>query len=180
MTTTKKSENRRARSLRSAAPLLLSGLALFAATTGIATALPGQNTVNSGDIKDDTVKTQDLKDGQAVQGSDVIDNSLTSTDLAPNSVRSQELGDGIHNHTAVVNVPGATNENGSYLVRSATASCGAGEELISGSAYWTNEGANEELFISEIVLNHSAETVAVKGGNDTASDRTLVAVASCL
>lgn len=180
MKSTEKSETRRPRRLRSAAPLLLSGLALFAATTGIATALPGQNTVNSGDIKDNTVKTQDLKDGKAVQGSDVIDDSLTSNDLAPNSVRSQELGDGIHNHTSSVNVPGAGNENGAYIVRGTTASCGAGEELISGSAYWANEGANEELFVSEVVLNHAAETVAVKGGSDIANDRTLVAVASCL
>jgi hypothetical protein len=175
-----KSEERRPRSLRRAAPLLLSGLALFAATTGIATALPGQDSVNSGDIKDNTVKSRDLKDGAAVGSVDVIDNSLTAGDLAPNSVRSQELGDGIHAHSATANVPGGVNQNGAYVVRSATASCGANEELISGSAHWSNEGANEELFVSEVVLNHSAETVTVKGGNDTANDRTLVAVAHCL
>jgi hypothetical protein len=180
MRNTQKSETRRPRRLRSAAPLLLSGLALFAATTGIATALPGTNTVNSGDITDNTIKTQDLRDGKAVQGADVIDNSLGRDDLAPNSVRSEEIGDGIHNHSGTVNVPGSVSQNAAYVVRTATASCPGSEELISGSAYWTNEGANEELFISEIVLNHGTETVTVKGGNDTDQDRTLVAVASCL
>lgn len=178
MTTTDK--DRKPRRLRNVAPLLLSGLALFAATTGVAAALPGTETVNSGDIKDNTVKTQDLKDGKAVEGADVVDDSLTADDLAPNSVRSTELGDGIHNHTATVSVPGGNDQNGAYVVRSTTAACGAGEELISGSGYWSDEGPNEELFLSEIIVNHSTETVEVKGGNDTANNRTLVAVASCL
>ena len=155
----KTKDERKTRSLRQVAPLLVSLLALFAATTGIATALPGQDTVNSGDIQDGKVKVQDL---------------------APNSVGPEEISDGIHAHTTSVNVPGGTNENGAYNVRSATATCGANEELISGSAHWSNEGANEELFVSEVELNHGAESVQAKGGNDTNNDRTLVAVAHCL
>ena len=34
--------------------------------------------------------------------------------------------------------------------------------------------------LSEVILDHNAETVTVKGGNDFGADRTLVAVASCL
>ena len=66
---------RRPRRLRSAVPLVLSALALFAATTGVAAALPGTNTVNSGDIKNEKVKSQDLKDG-----------SITKDDLGPSAV----------------------------------------------------------------------------------------------
>jgi len=61
-----------------------------------------------------------------------------------------------------------------------TADCGAGEQLISGSGNWSGDGADEELFLSEIQLDHNAGTVTVRGGNDIASARTLVAVAHCL
>lgn len=150
---------RRPRRLRNAAPLLLSGLALFAATTGAATALPGKDTVNSGDIVNESVK---------------------SKDLGPGSVSSSEIGDQIHAHQNPVEVPGGGNENGAYIVRDAAVTCGGGEELISGSAHWSGEGLNEELFVSEVQLDHASETVTVKGGNDTANDRTLVAVAHCI
>ena len=61
-----------------------------------------------------------------------------------------------------------------------TASCQAGEELISGSGEWTANVAGDELFISEVTLNHNAETVTVTGGNDSGNDRTLYAAAHCL
>ena len=112
----------RTRRWRGAPALVISIVALFAALSGAAVALPGTETVNSGDIKNESVKSVDLKDGQAVTSDDVTDESLTgadladgtvagadiandsvaSEDLAPNSVRAQELGDGIHNHTNTV------------------------------------------------------------------------------
>jgi hypothetical protein len=168
MTNDKKATSR-PRRLRSAAPLVLSALALFAATTGVAAALPGTDTVNSGDIKDERVKSQDLKDS-----------SITRDDLGPSSVDSEEIGDGIHTHESTTVVGGGAAENGTYNVGTATVSCGASEELISGSARWQDEGANEELFVSEVTLNHGAETVTVKGGNDSGNNRTLVASAHCL
>lgn len=66
-------------------------LALFVAIGGTAAALPGRNTVNSGDVIDETLKTRDLKNGAAVQGSDVINESLTEEDLALDSVRRGEI-----------------------------------------------------------------------------------------
>ena len=183
-------------------------------------ALPGSQTVNSGDIKDESVKSIDLKDNAAVTGDDVVDESLTGTDvtdntiassdvtdetllstdiadqaitgadvagdtiqandLAPNSVGSQEIGDGIHNHQNTVVVAGGTGQNANYNFQSVTASCGANEELISGSGHWTGDANGEELMLSEVILDHNAETVTVKGGNDFGVDRTLVASASCL
>lgn len=171
---------RKPRRFRNAAPLVLSALALFAATTGAASALPGTSTVNSGDVKDETLKSQDLKDGKAVAGSDVVDSSITRDDLAPSSVRTEELGDGIHAHNNSVVVPGSVAQNANYVTREVTASCGGGEELISGSANWTNNNGGEEVMISEATLDHNAEAVTVTGGTDIAQDRTLVAVAHCL
>jgi hypothetical protein len=160
---------RRPRRLRSAAPLVLSALALFAATTGVATALPGTDTVNSGDIKNERVKSEDLKDG-----------SITKDDLGASSIDSEAIGDGIHTHESTTVVGGGAAENGNYNTGTVTASCGAGEELISGSARWQDDAASEELFVSEVTLNHGAETVTVKGGNDSGNNRTLVASAHCL
>jgi hypothetical protein len=205
---------------RQAPALVISLVALFAALSGAAIALPGSETVNSGDIKNESIKSVDLKDNKAVATDDVIDETLTGTDVAdgtiasadvqdeslqstdvannsltgsdiedasvsagdlgPNSVRGQELGDGIHNHNNTVVVPGGTAQNANYNFQLVTASCAAGEELISGSGHWTGDAQGEELMLSEVVLDHNAETVTVKGGNDFGVDRTLVAVASCL
>jgi hypothetical protein len=138
--------------------LVLSVVALFAALSGAAVALPGQNTVNSGDIVDETVKARDMKTA---------------------SVKADEVGDGIQPRFSSVVVDGGTNENGAYIVEEATASCAHGEELISGSGHWSNS-PNEELFLQEVVLDHNAEQVSVRGGNDTNTDRTLIAVAHCI
>ena len=180
----------RASRWQQAPALVISLVALFAALSGAALALPGTQTVNSGDIKDNAVKSIDLKDNAAVTTDDVVDETLTGTDvagdtlqandLAPNSVQAEELGDGIHNHSQAVVVAGGTGQNANYNFNSVTATCGAGEELISGSGHWTGDANGEELMLSEVILDHSAETVTVKGGNDFGVDRTLVAVASCL
>jgi hypothetical protein len=139
--------------------LVLSVVALFAALSGAAAALPGSNTVDSGDIKDGKVKTADIEDA---------------------GIRAADLGDLIHVHTDTVSVPGGVNENAGHNTASVNANCANGEELISGSGHWSDNGADEELFLSEIELSHGSETVTVRGGNDIGGARTLVAVAHCL
>jgi hypothetical protein len=146
------------RKLRFSPAMAVSIVALFAALTGAAAALPGTDTVNSRDIIDQAVKAKDLNTA---------------------SVQADELGDGIHSHTESVVVDGGINENGGYGVEEATASCDPGEELISGSGAWSNN-ANEELFLQEVILDHNNEEVTVRGGNDTNADRTLFAAAHCL
>ena len=73
--------------------LAVSLVALFAAITGAAAALPGTQTVNSGDIKNENVKSIDLKDGAAVQGSDVIDASLLGVDVKDGEIASADVTD---------------------------------------------------------------------------------------
>ncbi len=200
--------------------LVVSFVALFTAMSGAAMALPGQDTVNSGDVVNETLKSVDLKNGQAVATEDVIDQTLQSDDvaldtltsqdlaansveadeiaaeavgsaeigadavgsveLADNSVRAPELGDAIQPRYNSVSVNGGGAENGAYVTDTVTASCQNGEELISGSGEWTVNQAGDELFISEVILNHAAETVTVTGGNDSGNDRTLYAAAHCL
>ena len=148
--------------------LVLSVVALFAALSGAAVALPGMNTVQSNDVINEALKSADLKDGE-----------VGSSDIGSSAVRSTELAS-MHTHENSVIVPGGVNENATYNAESVDASCGAGEQLVSGSGHWTGDGADEELFLSEIMLNHGSGTVTVRGGNDIGPGRTLVAVAHCL
>ncbi len=137
------------------------------------------DTIASSDVQNETLQSTDVAN-QAITGADVASDTLQSNDLAPNSVNAQEIGDGIHNHQDTVVVDGGTALNSNYNFNSVTASCAPGEELISGSGHWIGEANGEELVLSEVILDHSAETVTVKGGNDFGVDRTLVASASCL
>ena len=137
--------------------LVLSAVALFTALSGAAVALPGSNTVNSGDIVDQTVKARDMKTA---------------------SVKADEIGEGIQSRSNSTTVSGNVT-NGNYIVETVTASCAPGEELVSGSGAWANN-ANEELWLQEVILNHNAEEVTVAGGSDTNADRTLFAYAHCL
>jgi hypothetical protein len=136
-------------------------------------------TIAGNDVQNDTLQSADVQD-QTITGADVAGDTLQANDLAPGSVGSQEIGDGIHNHSNTVVVSGGTGQNSNYNTNTVTASCGGGEELISGSGHWNGDANGEELFLSEVTLDHNAETVTVKGGNDFGADRTLVAVASCL
>ena len=85
-------------------------VALFIALSGTAAALPGTNTVNSGDIKPNAVRTADIKDGavtnpkladgavtsgkiddSAVGATQVANGSLTGTDISGNSLTGTEI-----------------------------------------------------------------------------------------
>jgi hypothetical protein len=73
------------RGMRPSPALVVAMIALVAAMSGAAVALPGKSSVNSGDIKDGGVKAKDIKDdavrskhikGKSVKGSDVQDDAL--------------------------------------------------------------------------------------------------------
>ncbi len=73
------------RGMRPSPALVVAMIALVAAMSGAAAALPGKSSVNSGDIKDGAVKATDIKDdavrskhikGKSVKGSDVEDDAL--------------------------------------------------------------------------------------------------------
>ncbi len=79
--------------LGQAPAIVIALVALFAAISGTAAALPGTQTVNSGDIKNESVKSIDLKDGKAVASSDVIDETLTGLDVADDTLTTQDVKD---------------------------------------------------------------------------------------
>lgn len=61
--------------------VVISVIALFAAIGGVAGALPGKNTVGSGDIKKNAVRSSDIKNNR-VRGKDVKESSLATVPRA--------------------------------------------------------------------------------------------------
>jgi hypothetical protein len=100
--------------------LVIASLALFAALAGVAGALPGKNTVNSGDVKKDALKGKDIKESTlklpaaAVTGEKVAANSLTGADINYGS------------HVVTANNPEGAD--------GAEASCPAGQIATGGGA----------------------------------------------
>jgi hypothetical protein len=77
-------------------------IALFAAMSGAAIALPGRNSVDSGDIKPNGVRSSDIKNRNvknadlapnAVTGGKVRANTLNGGDVAANSLNDSDVGD---------------------------------------------------------------------------------------
>lgn len=76
------------RTWRSSAPLAVSIIAVILAVTGTSIALPGKNTVNSGDIKKNAVKSSDVKNN-GVTGTDV--NEATLDGVTAGNVHAAEI-----------------------------------------------------------------------------------------
>jgi hypothetical protein len=68
----------------------LAFIALVAALSGSAIALPGTGSVDSGDIKNNSVGTKDLRNNH-VRGKDVRNNSLTGGDVRNNSLTGNDV-----------------------------------------------------------------------------------------
>jgi len=56
-------------------------IALFVAIGGVAGALPGKNTVDSGDIKKNAVQSADISNSKGVKSADVVNDALTGNDI---------------------------------------------------------------------------------------------------
>ena len=66
--------------------LVISVIALFVAIGGVAGALPGKNSVDSGDIKKNAVKSVDISNKKGVKSPDVVDDGLTGRDIRESSL----------------------------------------------------------------------------------------------
>ena len=72
---------------------LLAFVALLVALGGVATALPGKNSVDKNDIKKNAVSSSDIKK-QAVKSSDLKNDGVKGKDLKDEAVKTDKLGDG--------------------------------------------------------------------------------------
>jgi hypothetical protein len=90
-------------------------VALLAALSGTAVALPGKNSVDSGDIKNGQVKGKDIAKN-AVTGKKVKNSSLTGSDTRDASLTGSDIGDDSLtgadvNEGTLAQVPSANNAN---------------------------------------------------------------------
>jgi hypothetical protein len=115
---------RRLLSTRPSASMAVAFVALLAALSGTAVALPGKNTVDSGDIKKGAVKSADVG-RNAVTGSKVKNDTLTGSDVNESTfgrVPSATSAATATNATNAVNATNATNaSNAANANRAATA-----------------------------------------------------------
>ena len=65
--------------------VVLGVIAILIALSGTSIALPGRNSVDSGDIKKNAVRTSDVKN-QNLKGADVAPNTLTGADINEGSL----------------------------------------------------------------------------------------------
>ena len=89
---------------RSSSPAMgVAFFALLAALGGTAVALPGKNTVDSGDIKNAQVKTQDIRNN-TVRGKDIRTGTVTGSDVRDNTLTGADI-----NESTLSTVPSANS-----------------------------------------------------------------------
>ena len=123
-------------------------VALLAALSGTAIALPGTNSVDSGDIKNGAVKTKDIKNND-VRSGDVRNGTLTGGD-----VRNDSLTGGDINESTLGQVPSANTANSANSANSAN----------------TANTANSANTIGGLVVRKVHTTVATDGATAVAFD----------
>jgi hypothetical protein len=138
-------------------------IALLAALSGTAVALPGKNTVDSGDIKKGAVKRPDIA-RNAVTGAKVRNNSLTGADvrsLTGGDVNNNSLtGDDV-NEATLGKVPSAANADSAANATNANNANNA--SALGGQPASAYEGASETIPFSVRVAGTGEKTIATVG-----------------
>ena len=101
-------------------------VALLAALSGTAVALPGINTVDSGDIKNSTIRSKDVRNNN-LKGSDVRNGSLTGTDVKNDSLTGADI-----NESTLGQVPSANTANSANSANTANTATNAGNSSTVG------------------------------------------------
>lgn len=95
-------------------------VALLAALSGTAVALPGKNTVDSGDVKNGAVRSKDVRNNN-LRGGDIRDSTLTGDDVRDDSLTGADV-----DESSLGTVPSAQN---AVTANSAPPSGAAGGDL---------------------------------------------------
>jgi hypothetical protein len=146
-------------------------LALLAALSGTAIALPGTATVDSGDLRNNSVRSKDVRNNN-LRGGDVRNGSLRGTDVANDSLTGLDV-----NESTLGTVPTANTANAANTANTANAANTAGSATSAD-----NFGGYSRVKIDQFSLgNAEARTLLTHGpftlqatcnivpaGNDTA------------
>src|SRR5262249_42912894 len=106
--------------------------------------------------------------------------------LAANSVGATQMGENIVKRADAspgdLSTGGIAN-NGNYDTNDSAVSCNAGEQIVGWDALFdgTQTAANDSaLWVSEVNVNTSGESVTIVAGNDTGDAHTITAEALCM
>jgi hypothetical protein len=120
--------------------LAVAFVALLAALSGTAVALPGKNTVDSGDIKKNAVRSADIKNG-GVTSADLRNNGVTSADVRDNALTGTDI-----DESSLGTVPSANSANSATSATNAanadTAETAANADTLGGQPASSYESAN--------------------------------------
>jgi hypothetical protein len=131
-----------------------------------------ESTLNCGAIPNADCSADDTVEGPGAPGAP-----------GPNSVTSTELGAivaRVDGTPTTVTDPDGTNAEWTGAGTSSTASCAAGEQLISGSLQWTTNDDGDELATKEVVPDLATNSVTVTGITGGEGAETYRAIALCL
>jgi len=170
--------------------LVIACIALFAAIGGTAFGLPGKNKIDKNDLRKAVVGAKQLKKN-AVTNPKIKAGAVTGDKLGAGSIGGAQLGAGavsaaklgatvVHTGESVVSSDNDTN-TGNVVTGSATATCDAGETLISGGAKWSaGNAANKNIYISESYPDGNSWKATGIYDAGAQSNATLQAIAICL
>jgi len=141
------------------------------------------------EIADNAVQRHEISDG-TITGAEVADSSLGAADIgssevgtseiADAGVRSEELGPIYERMGNQVFPDGGTGQNGDWGTGRSTASCLAGDELLSAYTTWHGAEPGEELAISSLHMDIDTETAVAVGASDSSFDHGFEVFAVCL
>jgi hypothetical protein len=142
--------------------VVLGAIALIVALSGTSIALPGTNSVDSGDIKRNAVRTSDIRNG-AVSTGKLRNNAVTSPKIADNAVGPGEIADNAVNSSEIANGSVLPADLAAGTVRNVTfegtaspgnssdkilsVDCGAGRRAIGGFYEAFDFGGDVELTV---------------------------------
>lgn len=133
-------------------------VALLAALSGTAIALPGTNSVDSGDIKNNTIRSKDVRNNNLKTG-DVRNNTLRSADVRNDTLTGADINEG-----TLGQVPSANTANSANSANTANTANSAGN-------------ANTVNGVQVIPLNFAVE--ATVGNTEVLNVNGLIITVAC-
>ncbi|HKG36446.1 MAG TPA: hypothetical protein VKA89_08425 [Solirubrobacterales bacterium] len=185
--------------------VVLGVVAILIALSGTSIALPGKNSVDSGDIKKNAVRTADVKN-QNLRGIDVAADTLTGSDInestlgtVPSAETARPTGaaggdlSGTYPDPTLGSIVKRENQ-GSILDVTANGtwtssgnipvSCQAGERLIGAAAHFDGGGSSSNFAIQDINPDFTTNSVTGEGisdaGGGLANQVNFIVTAICL
>jgi hypothetical protein len=153
-------------------------VALLAALSGTAVALPGKNSVDSGDIKNKTIRGKDLR-GNAVTSGKVKNNNLTGTDMRDDSLTGADINESTLGQVPSANSATSANDSGAVdgfsaneLIRAARAS--ADSSAFNGTAPTFPDGGGTPVLTTTINAPKSGFLHIVASSDNFGSDTDVV------